>query len=224
MEKAVEIVKKCLRGGECPLLHVCLPTGYGKSEMTFRVAELIAEIGEECSVERVIHVVPTKYLVEELVGRARRKGLPALAQSMFISPSLKAPYFIQPLVFTTLDSYVMNYYKVPVAELRSITAGLSLGHSEVPRYSILTALNVFDEYHIFAPGDSPSKDPKFESKAWTCLINVLTDLCRAKVPAILETATPRPMAFEKIVGYMGCLLYTSPSPRDLSTSRMPSSA
>ena len=24
--------------------------------------------------------------------------------------------------------------------------------------------------------------------------------------------------------YMGCLLYTSPSPRDLSTSRMPSSA
>ena len=27
-----------------------------------------------------------------------------------------------------------------------------------------------------------------------------------------------------IAGYRGCLLYTSPSPRDLSTSRMPSSA
>ena len=26
------------------------------------------------------------------------------------------------------------------------------------------------------------------------------------------------------VGVLGCLLYTSPSPRDLSTSRMPSSA
>ena len=26
------------------------------------------------------------------------------------------------------------------------------------------------------------------------------------------------------VSHMGCLLYTSPSPRDLSTSRMPSSA
>ena len=26
------------------------------------------------------------------------------------------------------------------------------------------------------------------------------------------------------IGYQGCLLYTSPSPRDLSTSRMPSSA
>ena len=29
---------------------------------------------------------------------------------------------------------------------------------------------------------------------------------------------------KKMAGHMGCLLYTSPSPRDLSTSRMPSSA
>ena len=29
---------------------------------------------------------------------------------------------------------------------------------------------------------------------------------------------------EKLVGIITCLLYTSPSPRDLSTSRMPSSA
>ena len=31
-------------------------------------------------------------------------------------------------------------------------------------------------------------------------------------------------ALEAIIEYSGCLLYTSPSPRDLSTSRMPSSA
>ena len=30
--------------------------------------------------------------------------------------------------------------------------------------------------------------------------------------------------FIRDVGHIGCLLYTSPSPRDLSTSRMPSSA
>ena len=29
---------------------------------------------------------------------------------------------------------------------------------------------------------------------------------------------------EKLIKYLACLLYTSPSPRDLSTSRMPSSA
>ena len=35
-----------------------------------------------------------------------------------------------------------------------------------------------------------------------------------------------PMELRKILGYLpqSCLLYTSPSPRDLSTSRMPSSA
>ena len=31
-------------------------------------------------------------------------------------------------------------------------------------------------------------------------------------------------AFVEAVALFGCLLYTSPSPRDLSTSRMPSSA
>ena len=30
--------------------------------------------------------------------------------------------------------------------------------------------------------------------------------------------------FELLIAYTDCLLYTSPSPRDLSTSRMPSSA
>ena len=32
------------------------------------------------------------------------------------------------------------------------------------------------------------------------------------------------LSFDEEVGCTGCLLYTSPSPRDLSTSRMPSSA
>ncbi len=59
----------------------------------------------------------------------------------------------------------------------------------------------------------------------------------------LSVVTPEKVVFEKdvtsivapgMIGYLGvltnhaplitCLLYTSPSPRDLSTSRMPSSA
>ena len=42
-----------------------------------------------------------------------------------------------------------------------------------------------------------------------------------------ESAVERaPLAIDDLVGEMRdiCLLYTSPSPRDLSTSRMPSSA
>ena len=39
----------------------------------------------------------------------------------------------------------------------------------------------------------------------------------------LEELLPRPYDFVVIL-LLDCLLYTSPSPRDLSTSRMPSSA
>ena len=40
---------------------------------------------------------------------------------------------------------------------------------------------------------------------------------------IPDTAQEKPQE-GKVVAVGGCLLYTSPSPRDLSTSRMPSSA
>ena len=43
-----------------------------------------------------------------------------------------------------------------------------------------------------------------------------------KVKQDVETLEENKTSFHTI--YKGCLLYTSPSPRDLSTSRMPSSA
>ena len=39
-----------------------------------------------------------------------------------------------------------------------------------------------------------------------------------------RTAAPSATLLKERVGLRNCLLYTSPSPRDLSTSRMPSSA
>ena len=39
-----------------------------------------------------------------------------------------------------------------------------------------------------------------------------------------ELAAGETISFGSVVDSEGCLLYTSPSPRDLSTSRMPSSA
>ena len=53
---------------------------------------------------------------------------------------------------------------------------------------------------------------------------------RAEIASYLEAANPPALTSVRAVivphaGYMySCLLYTSPSPRDLSTSRMPSSA
>ena len=48
------------------------------------------------------------------------------------------------------------------------------------------------------------------------------DLCRWFFPPSMERIQPWHTSKQETVGI--CLLYTSPSPRDLSTSRMPSSA
>ena len=42
--------------------------------------------------------------------------------------------------------------------------------------------------------------------------------------ALLDACPDLKICANMAVGYNNCLLYTSPSPRDLSTSRMPSSA
>ena len=48
----------------------------------------------------------------------------------------------------------------------------------------------------------------------------------AHMPAVLPDAVVFPESTEEVARIVSicCLLYTSPSPRDLSTSRMPSSA
>ena len=67
-------------------------------------------------------------------------------------------------------------------------------------------------WDIFAGG--PKRDEQIED-----LIDQIRDMARAGVPAYGYNWMP--------LGWVRsdpCLLYTSPSPRDLSTSRMPSSA
>jgi CRISPR-associated endonuclease/helicase Cas3 len=185
--------------GEPMILHVELPTGYGKSLTSALIAQKLASGEGKISeyVSRVIHVVPTRYLVEDLVKGAQSLSaggtdLIIRGQSMFFDPSLKDPYFLSDLVFTTLDSYTLNFFKIPVAEVELMHSGHHHGHFDLPRYAILSALNVFDEYHIFVPGDVKiERATEYEARAWTALNVVVKHLLKARVPVILETATPR---------------------------------
>jgi CRISPR-associated helicase Cas3 len=197
-----KVVPSILRG-EPTILHVELPTGYGKSMTSALIAQKLAsgEGGLAEYVHRVIHVVPTRYLVEDLVRGARsltkgtaEGGLVVRGQSMFFDPSLKDPYFLSDLVFTTLDSYALNFFKVPVAEADLIRAGFTHGHFDVPRYAVLSAVNVFDEYHVLVPGDVEVGGYIAHERAWTALNVMVEHLVKSCVPVMLETATPRPDA------------------------------
>ena len=52
----------------------------------------------------------------------------------------------------------------------------------------------------------------------------ITDLTMSRGNAALFSGLSVHVTNKDILWIQGCLLYTSPSPRDLSTSRMPSSA
>jgi len=192
-----EEIAPSLLNGEPKILHVELPTGYGKSMASVLIAQRLAR-GEgrlaECA-QRVIHAVPTRYLVEDLVERAgSRAGGSILVrgQCMFFDPLLKDPYFLSDLVFTTFDSYTLNFFKIPVAEAELMSAGFTRGHFDVSRYAVLSAVNVFDEYHVFVPGDSEvERTEEYESRALTTLYAVIRNLTESRVPVVLETATPR---------------------------------
>jgi CRISPR-associated helicase Cas3 len=212
VKEVIELLERevapSLLSGEPKLLHVELPTGYGKSTASALIAERIASgkgpLAEHAS--RVVHVVPTRYLVEDLVARSRAlvgRDLLVRGQCMFFDPSLKDPYFLSDLVFTTLDSYALNFFKVPVAEVELMSAELTRGHFDLPRYAILTAVNVFDEYHLFVPGDTEVEKADYENRAWTALCAIVSHLVASGVPVVLETATPRLDALPQLLQRAG---------------------
>ena len=71
-------------------------------------------------------------------------------------------------------------------------------------------------------------DPKKQSKKALARAENFMDEFNLQIPILLApmpNATPPELAAAiSIKGGMGCLLYTSPSPRDAYVSRMPSSA
>jgi len=213
IERVLELLESevapSLLSKEPKVLHVELPTGYGKSMASARIAERLVS-GEGRLAEhahRVVHVVPTRYLVEDLVARSRAllgRTLLVRGQSMFFDPSLKDPYFLSDLVFTTLDSYTLNFFKVPVAETELMSAELTRGHFDVPRYAILSAVNVLDEYHLFVPGDTEVDKADYENRAWTALCAITRHLVASGVPVVLETATPRLDALPQLLQCAEC--------------------
>ena len=89
----------------------------------------------------------------------------------------------------------------------------------------LDSINIYPAKHFVTPKDrleSAIKAIKKELKDRLEFLNQEGKLLEAQR---LEQRTIYDLEMLKEVGYCnGCLLYTSPSPRDLSTSRMPSSA
>lgn len=174
------------------------PTSYGKTAASIALAAWLVK--ETSLAERLIHVLPLRAIVEESYGTATnvlQRCFPEItigAQAMLLLDVEKSPFFLRRLVYTTIDSFIYNLFKLPVAEPdRNYT------HFDIPRYAIYSAFPVFDEAHYFA-GDEPLSGGVHghQNRMFAAFRSSLFALAQGGVPLAIVTAT-MPESFVQLV-------------------------
>ncbi len=175
LERARELFK---RDGKLVLIA---PTGYGKTVLSLKLYRDYVQQGPWGG---LIHVVPYRALVRQIYSEKFKPYVPSSGyQSLeYIEPKYKSPYFLRDLVVTTLDSFVYNLFKIPVAELNKIYRMVSQGHYYPIELSIFTSIIVLDEAHVYL-GDTD------EDTSIASVVAASTFLNNAGVPLLIESAT-----------------------------------
>ena len=87
---------------------------------------------------------------------------------------------------------------------------------------------LLSSFAVAAESDLDLLNSMDEGREWGAVGRLSLDngngFCTATLIADDIVLTAGHCVYDKTTGALACLLYTSPSPRDLSTSRMPSSA
>lgn len=170
------------------------PTGYGKTTLTKILANAVAKGNEIAS--RVIHVLPLRAIVQDLYqklikdaveGRIYTKSIGAQDMDYHFSP-----YFMKKVTVTTLDSFIMNLFKLPPTELHNIFKNFG-SHYELPRGMIYSSIVIFDEFHLLSE----------EGKPLTSGLSALKVLSDAGVPIIIMSATIDSELERLIASYLG---------------------
>ena len=189
--KMREGIKKLLDVFEDNRIAILIaPTGYGKTLASLKLLERAVEKGLASG---LIHVTPLRSLVRNIYrDKFKKSGYRTGYQSLeLIDDRDKSPYYLRELVVTTLDSFIMNLYRVPVAEYVKIFDERSLGHYYVPLSSIYTSVVVFDEAHIYL-GELD------ESISVDMVRASIAILARLGIPFVIESATIPSKLLEEI--------------------------
>jgi CRISPR-associated endonuclease/helicase Cas3 len=210
--KALEIIDGFIEKNYSDFsLIVAAPTAYGKSECTQAIASGLVEKG--VLGERLIHTLPLRAIVEDLYVKASRyinEKMKVGAQAMHFIDAQKTPFFLYSLVYTTMDSFIYNLFKLPVAEFGKITPFRSSAHYDIPRYSIYSSFVVFDEAHLFSTEEPFSQNELIskESRMLGAFYASIDGLSAAKVPLTIMTATlPNPFTEEILQNLRGQIFW-----------------
>ncbi|MEM1936491.1 MAG: CRISPR-associated helicase Cas3' [Desulfurococcaceae archaeon] len=167
------------------VIFVFAPTSYGKTMASPYLLDLARK---NMMANRLIHVVPVRALLREIYDEKFKRFSNQFKfkvgyQSMDRIPGGdKSPYFLSDIIVTTLDSFLWNVYKIPVAEISKILREISMGHYYPVLAAIQTSITVFDEAHVYI-GEYG------EDGGRVAIISALNALRELEVPIVLSTAT-----------------------------------
>jgi CRISPR-associated helicase Cas3/CRISPR-associated endonuclease Cas3-HD len=164
------------------VLIACLPTGYGKTTITNVLAR--AALKGYPYFSRVIHVLPMRSIADDIFLELKEdKTISSdLAVQHLLSPG--SPFFAKRCIITTLDTFLLNFFKAPAYELSKLFH-YDTAHSEFPRAMIYTSIIVFDEFHLFTGLGNIIN----ERKALTSVIAAIISLVDSGVPVVIMSAT-----------------------------------
>ena len=189
-----EVLKEYERSNNVILIA---PTGYGKTILSLELISRTKSLGLSSG---LIHVVPYRALVrqiyeEKFKGNFMSVGYQALDE---VAAEDKSPYYLRELIVTTLDSFIYNLYKLPVAEMYKIISGeRSLGHYYPVLASILTSTIVFDEAHVYL-GRELAEGNGGEAEPLAFMFAALNFLLQMNTPIVIESATMHSEVIAKI--------------------------
>ncbi|MBP1449718.1 MAG: DEAD/DEAH box helicase [Thermoproteus sp.] len=223
VERLLDVVEDVYcRKGERKAVVLEAPTGYGK---TF-AAPFVAERLFKCDyADRFLHVLPLRAIVEDVLCngksglrvRIRRGELRLKVEDVAyqmgerLEGVPKRPLFDARYVVTTLDSFLYNFYKIPVTEIFGPKK-----HYAIPRLRIFLSGILFDEAHV-ALGESywpPSAGSlahdtlgKGEEGLYSATLAFLEAAVKAGVPVLLASATMGDEALERVAPYSYVVKY-----------------
>lgn len=207
-------LEESLLGENPSLLMLDLPTAYGKTTITEALAQIAIEGNALFS--RLIHVLPMRSIADQLYEKVKNDLKKGMGNKKYTDTEIErkialqhlglqsSPYFAKKVVITTLDTFVLNFYKAPVKEIKKVIEG-SGTHFDFPRAQIYSSFVIFDEFHLFSKMGTGAEDTRERSKSLTSVTCAVKSLCLAGVPVIVMTATmPKVMKdflIEELGGY-----------------------
>ena len=174
LEKFEELINQ-----ERELIAV-LPTGYGKTRFFIQKHDLLDKIG------KIVHSLPLQAIIFDFYNEMKKvlKDNVGYQMSLHVpEDDGKRPYLSRKYMITTVDSFLLDFYGIPVHEIFR-----SKWHSDIAMLFARTSNIILDEFHLLTAIDVDNVEEEF-AKVISVVSNVREAVKKRNRRFIILTAT-----------------------------------